>query len=283
MNSEPQNKKDLSERDICTKYITPALQQAGWTHTQFREEVKLTNGRVHVRGKMALRVQHPDAKGGPRRADYVLYAKPNVPLAVLEAKRNIFSVSNGMQQALAYAEMLDAPFAISTNGDGFLLHDRTGITQPCEQEVPLHEFPTYEGLWQLYLQWKGLSKPEQIDLIAQPYHSDGSEKEPYYYQPATPPGLRGAPPITFTPSTCTMTHTMPAEKPRRWLCLAMAVSFSVHRMRTADITSSGFRRAVCRVTHLCQPITTLATTRGSNEKKTDVIQGSRQRTAPEGR
>lgn len=86
------DKATLSERDICTKFITPAIQQAGWQQHQFREEVKLTEGRVVVRGKLAARVRNPDAKGGPRRADYVLYARSNVPIAVVEAKQASFSV-----------------------------------------------------------------------------------------------------------------------------------------------------------------------------------------------
>ncbi|SFU57743.1 type I restriction enzyme, R subunit [Halomonas korlensis] len=86
-----------------------------------------------------------------------------------------------MQQALVYAEMLDAPFAISSNGEGFLLHDRTGLTQPVESELELSEFPSLENLWPLYKQWKGLSEAK-IELVEQPYHSDGSGKEPRYYQ-----------------------------------------------------------------------------------------------------
>lgn len=176
------DKKQLSERDICTKFITPAIQGAGWQQSLFREEVKLTAGRVIVRGKLAYRLQNPDVKGGPKRADYVLYAKPNVPIAVIEAKRNIYEIGQGMQQALDYAEMLDAPIAISSNGAGFLLHDRTGITQPTERELTLEEFPTYDDLWAIYRQWKGLETEPQKKLIAQPYHIDGSGKEPRYYQ-----------------------------------------------------------------------------------------------------
>jgi type I restriction enzyme R subunit len=176
------NKKDLSERDICTKFITPAITAAGWQSHQFREEVKLTKGRVIVRGQIATRIENPDAKGGPKRADYVFYGLPNLPLAVLEAKRNIFEVGHGMQQALAYAEMLDAPFAISSNGDGFLIHDRTGITQPVSWEVALDHFPTYDELWAIYTQWKQLTKPEELNLIAQPYHADSTDKEAHYYQ-----------------------------------------------------------------------------------------------------
>ncbi|NQV29079.1 MAG: DEAD/DEAH box helicase family protein [Rhodopirellula sp.] len=176
------HKRDLSERDICTKFITPAILQAGWKQEQFREEVKLTLGRVVVRGQVAKRILKAGAKGGPKRSDYVLYAKPNIPLATLEAKRNIFEVGHGMQQSLDYAEMLDAPFAISSNGDGFLLHDRTDITSPTERELTLDEFPTYDELWAVYQQWKGLTSADSHSLISQPYYSDGSGKEPYYYQ-----------------------------------------------------------------------------------------------------
>ena len=164
------DKHQLSERDICTKFITPAIQQAGWEQHQFREEVNLTDGRVMVRGKLASRIKNPDAKGGPKRADFVLYGRPNVPIAVVEAKQAKFSVGHGMQQALAYAEMLDAPFAISSNGDGFLLHDRTGLTQPIERELSLTEFPTLNDLWPLYQQWKGLAEASAVKLVEQPFY-----------------------------------------------------------------------------------------------------------------
>jgi type I restriction enzyme R subunit len=160
----------------------PAIQQAGWHQHQFREEVGLTDGRVMVRGKLASRVKSPDAKGGPKRADFVLYARPNVPIAVVEAKQAKFSVGYGMQQALTYAEMLDAPFAISSNGDGFLIHDRTGFTLPVERELQLTEFPSLDELWPLYQQWKGLAAPEAVKLIEQPFYTDGSGREPRYYQ-----------------------------------------------------------------------------------------------------
>lgn len=176
------DKYELSERDICTKFITPAIQRGGWEQHQFREEVNLTDGRVIVRGRLAARVKNPDAKGGPKRADYVLYALPNVPIAVVEAKQARFSIGNGMQQALAYAEMIDAPFAISSNGDGFLLHDRTGLTQPIERELSLIEFPSPDDLWPLYQKWKGLTEPAEVKLIEQPFFTDGSGKEPRYYQ-----------------------------------------------------------------------------------------------------
>ena len=172
----------LSERDICTKFITPAILQAGWEQHQFREEVNLTDGRVVVRGKLASRIKNPEAKGGPKRADFVLYGRPDVPIATIEAKQAKFSVGHGMQQALAYAEMLDAPFAISSNGGGFLLHDRTGLTQPVERELPLAAFPSQEELWSLYERWKGLAGAEASSLIEQPFYKDGAGKEPRYYQ-----------------------------------------------------------------------------------------------------
>jgi len=176
------DKRLLSERDICTKYVTPAIREAGWQQEQFREEVGLTDGRVVVRGTMAARVRNPESKGGPKRADYVLYAMPNLPIAVIEAKQARFSVGHGMQQALAYAELLDAPFAISSNGEGFLIHDRTGLSNLTEREVSLNAFPTHGELWQLYVRWKGLARPEEIELVRQPYFTDGSGKEPRYYQ-----------------------------------------------------------------------------------------------------
>ncbi|MBM3375759.1 MAG: restriction endonuclease, partial [Betaproteobacteria bacterium] len=115
------DKAGLSERDICTKFITPSLRNAGWDEMlQIREEVSFTKGRIIVRGKLVTR-------GKASRADYVLYYKPNIPLAVIEAKDNKHSVGDGIQQALEYAKTLDIPFVFSSNGDGFVFHDRTGI------------------------------------------------------------------------------------------------------------------------------------------------------------
>ena len=113
------DKRTLSERDICTKFITPALRRAGWDEMrQIREEVSFTKGRIIVRGKLVTR-------GRGKRADYILYYKPNIPLAVIEAKDNRHSVGDGVRQALDYAETLNIPFAFSSNGDGFVFHDRT--------------------------------------------------------------------------------------------------------------------------------------------------------------
>jgi len=94
----------------------------------------------------------------------------------------VFPVGHGMQQALLYAEMLDAPFAFSSNGDGFLLHDRTGITSPTIRELTLDQFPTYDEMFAVYQQWKGLTNVDSNSLMSQPYYSDGTGKEPYYYQ-----------------------------------------------------------------------------------------------------
>jgi len=114
------NTQHFSERDICTKFITPAVKRAGWDEmSQIREEVSFTKGRIIVRGKLVTR-------GKSKRADYVLYYKPNLPLAIIEAKDNKHSVGDGMQQGLEYAETLDIPFVFSSSGDGFVFHDRTG-------------------------------------------------------------------------------------------------------------------------------------------------------------
>jgi type I restriction enzyme R subunit len=172
---DPINKKTLSERDICTKYITPAIYQAGWDiHTQVREEVTFTNGRVIVQGLLVSR-------GRPKRADYILYYKPNIPIAVIEAKRNKYGVGGGMQQALNYAQMLDVPFVYSSNGDAFLQHDRTQTSGELEKEIPLHAFPSPEDLWKSYCAWKNIDDTK-ARIITQDYYTDGTQKTPRYYQ-----------------------------------------------------------------------------------------------------
>jgi type I restriction enzyme R subunit len=169
------NKKALSERDICTKYITPAIvQTAGWNlYTQIREEVTFTVGRVYVRGKLVTR-------GESKRADYILYYKPNIQIAVIEAKDNNYSVGSGMQQALNYAEILDIPFVYSSNGDAFLEHDRT-VTSGIIREIPLDKFPTPQELWQRYCKWRNIDDQLQ-PIVTQSYYDDGSGKSPRYYQ-----------------------------------------------------------------------------------------------------
>jgi hypothetical protein len=138
------NKKDLTERDICTKFITAAVNQAGWdAMAQIREQVYFTKGRIIVRGKLVTR-------GKAKFADYVLYYKPNIPIALIEAKDNNHPVGGGMQQGLDYAATLDLPFVFSSNGDAFLFHDRTGVSSQIETELALNAFPTPEQLWGRY-------------------------------------------------------------------------------------------------------------------------------------
>lgn len=169
------DKKLLSERDICTKFISPAVQLAGWDiQKQVREEVTFTKGRVIVRGKL-------HSRGKSRRADFILYHQPNLPIAVIEAKDNKHSVGAGMQQALDYAESLDVPFVFSSNGDGFLFHDRSGTSAQVETELTLEQFPSPAELWQRYCQWKGLEGAARKTVEA-PYYDDGSGRMPRYYQ-----------------------------------------------------------------------------------------------------
>lgn len=170
------DKKRLSERDICSKYITPAITSAGWDiHAQIREEVSFTKGRIIVRGKLHTR-------GEQKRADYILYHKSNIPLAVIEAKDNTHSVGSGMQQALNYAETLGIPFVFSSNGDAFLMHDRTGMSAKTESEIRLEEFPSPHELWHRYCQWKGLETPQAVKTVEMPYYNDGTNRAPRYYQ-----------------------------------------------------------------------------------------------------
>ena len=169
------NKSGLSERDICTKFITPALSKAGWDiDTQIREEVGFTKGRIIVRGKLVSR-------GKAKRADYILYIKPNIPLALIEAKDNSHGVGDGMQQGLEYATTLDIPFVFSSNGDGFVFHDRTGAGGATETNLALDAFPSPADLWARYRAWKGLT-PEAEQIVLQDYFDDGSGKAPRYYQ-----------------------------------------------------------------------------------------------------
>jgi type I restriction enzyme R subunit len=169
------SKKSLTESDICDQFITPAVEKAGWDKaTQVRREYGFTDGRVIVRGKIA-------ARGKRKRADYLLFYQTNLPLAVIEAKDNHSSVGGGLQQGLAYAVTLDVPFVFSSNGDGFIFHDRTGNGGVVEQELTLDEFPSPAILWAKYRAWKGLT--DEGEKLAQfPFHDSGDGKEPRYYQ-----------------------------------------------------------------------------------------------------
>jgi type I restriction enzyme, R subunit len=169
------DKQQLSERDICTKYITPALERSGWDIlTQIREEFSLTDGRILVRGKLHARAKN-------KRADYVLFYKPNLPIAIIEAKDNKHSVGDGMQQGLGYGELLQVPFVFSSNGDGFLFHNKIATDGIIEREIGLDEFPSPDKLWEWWCVHRGLSAPQQ-QLVTQDYYSDGSNKTPRYYQ-----------------------------------------------------------------------------------------------------
>ncbi len=170
------NKKTLSERDICTKFITPALVKAGWDlQSQIREEVNLTKGKVVVSGRTQRR-------GEGKRADYLLHYKPNLPLALIEAKDNNHTVGAGMQQALGYADILkDVPFVFSSNADGFLFHDRTVKSGPVEKELTLDQFPSPEELWRRYCASRSIS-PEIEPVVAQDYYPNPENKTPRYHQ-----------------------------------------------------------------------------------------------------
>ncbi|WP_218643649.1 EcoAI/FtnUII family type I restriction enzme subunit R [Paenarthrobacter ureafaciens] len=165
----------MSETDIRTKFITPAIVQAGWDlHTQIREEVTFTKGRIQVRGQLFSR-------GEAKRVDYLLSYRRNLPLAIVEAKDNRKHLGAGIQQALGYADALDVPFVFSSNGDGFLFHDRTGTGEQRETILSLDEFPSPGELWSRYCLHKGLDF-EQQQPVETPYFDDGSGKTPRYYQ-----------------------------------------------------------------------------------------------------
>ena len=159
---------------MISKYILPAVEKAGWDKmTQIRQELSLRDGKVIVRGNLGIRKT-------TKAADIVLYHKPNLPLAVIEAKSNKHEVGKGMQQGLDYARLLDVPFIFASNGDGFIFHDKTN-PENLESEISLEDFPSPETLWQKYCLYKGY-QTEQLPLITQDYHDDGSGKTPRYYQ-----------------------------------------------------------------------------------------------------
>jgi len=168
--------RQLSERDICSRYITPAIEAAGWDrHRQIFEEYTITEGRILVRGNLT-------GRGASKRADYVLFYKSNIPVAVIEAKDNSHSVSAGIQQALDYARIMDIPCVFSSNGDGFVFHDRTASDGETEKEIGLGEFPSPDVLWAKYKKFKNIVSPEEERIAAQDYFIDSSNRKPRYYQ-----------------------------------------------------------------------------------------------------
>ena len=165
---------DLSEDDVSVKYITPAIVQAGWDEaTQIRRQVSFTKGRIIVRGKLVSR-------GKAKKADFVLYWQ-HIPVALIEAKKAKFGAAHGMQQALDYAASLQVPFVFSSNGQGFVFHDKTGLIVQGEADLAMDKFPGPDLLWAKYREWKGLSTAEE-QIVLEPYFDDGSGKEPRYYQ-----------------------------------------------------------------------------------------------------
>ena len=170
----PINKAKLTEADIISKFLLPAVKVAGWDDlTQIRQEVKLRDGKVVVRGQLAARKK-------VKSADIVLYHKRGLPLAVIEAKANKHEIGKGMQQGLDYARLLEVPFVFASNGDGFIFHDKTN-SQQLESQIALEDFPSPAQLWDKFCTWKGY-QTAQLPMITQDYHDDGSGKSPRYYQ-----------------------------------------------------------------------------------------------------
>lgn len=166
------NKKDLTEEDIKSVYITPALEKSGWKMPPYRQmEHYFTDGRVIAQGSV-----HARQKG--KKADYLLNLAANRPIAIVEAKDNNKPLGGGMQQAMEYAQILDIPFAYSSNGDGFLEHD---FITGKETELTLDQFPTMDELKKRLYDSKGYTAKE-LNLIEQPYYSDNYTHNPRYYQ-----------------------------------------------------------------------------------------------------
>ena len=169
------DKKNLKEQEIRTRYITPAIKKSGWNiMTQVREEYAITAGRIVARTAVVKRET-------PLFADYVLFYKTNKPIAVIEVKDNKHTIGDGMQQALKYAEMMDIPFAFSTNGDKFLFHNKYITEGDCETKIEMDDFPSPELLWEMYKEKNNIA-PQQEKVINQSYYIDNPNKQPRYYQ-----------------------------------------------------------------------------------------------------
>ena len=165
------SKKDLTEEDIKLRYITPAINNAGWKNEHIRMEYYFTDGRVIFQGKV-------HARQTGKKADYLLFHAANKPIAIVEAKDNNKPLGGGMQQAMEYAQILDIPFAYSSNGDGFLEHD---FLTGKETELSLKQFPTPENLYKRLVDAKQLSG-EALKIVEQPFYSDPYTYDPRYYQ-----------------------------------------------------------------------------------------------------
>ncbi len=160
----------MSEEDIKLQFITPAITKK-WNINKITMETKITDGKINLKGNFVVREK-------PKRADYVLYLAPNHPIAIVEAKDNNHSISYGLQQAIAYAQMLDIPFAFSSNGDGFAEHD---FLTGTEREFGLDEFPTEEELIARYKAESGITEQQEA-IRQQPYYSSQNTYPPRYYQ-----------------------------------------------------------------------------------------------------
>ena len=165
------SKKDLTEEDIKLRFITPAIHNAGWRSDHIRMEYYFTDGRVIFQGNV-------HARQTGKKADYLLFHTANKPIAIVEAKDNCKPLGGGMQQAMEYAQILDIPFAYSSNGDGFLEHD---FLTGKETALSLEQFPTPEDLYQRLIKAKHL-KNEALKIVEQPFYSDSYTYEPRYYQ-----------------------------------------------------------------------------------------------------
>lgn len=168
------DKKQLNETEIRSQYITPAIKSSGWSDVQIRQEYPITKGRIIARGGTYKRDK-------AKYADYLLFYKPHIPIAIVEAKNNNHSVSDGMQQALDYAERLMIPFVFTSNGDGFTFHNRMTAAGDKEHFVPLDKFPSSKQLWEIYKTNTGLTD-QQEKILEEPYYTEREEKSPRYYQ-----------------------------------------------------------------------------------------------------
>lgn len=165
------DKRDLTEEDIKARYITPAVERAGWGKKQIFFERPFTDGRLILQGNKTTR-------GRRKRADYVLFYKNNLPLAIIEAKNNRCPMGAGLQQAIEYAEMLDVKYIYSSNGDGFV--EQNLITGEV-RNLKLEEFPSPEDIYQRYVQDRQIT-PVREKAMLQPYYTAKGFKIPRYFQ-----------------------------------------------------------------------------------------------------
>ncbi|HWQ30723.1 MAG TPA: DEAD/DEAH box helicase family protein [Negativicutes bacterium] len=164
------DKKQMTEEDIKLRYITPAI-TSKWSVDHITMETRITDGKINLKGNFVVREK-------PKKADYILYVNANNPIAIVEAKDNNHTVSFGLQQAMTYAQMLDVPFAYSSNGDAFYEHD---FLTGRERQLELAEFPSLDELTARYHAAKNLTDKEK-KIISQPYYTSQTTYAPRYYQ-----------------------------------------------------------------------------------------------------